>query len=590
MPRSAQRPAKTTQHQLRGIPAAPGIVIGPALPHETGARTAVARPVPSAQIEREIKRFLAAVEKTRGQIRDVRDQVEREIDRTHAAIFESHLQVLEDPLLIDQTVAEIRAERLCAEFIFQRNIQRLEAMFAKIQDQHFRDRQTDLTDVGQGVLRNLMGHSDALTDLERDAVIVAHDLSPSDTAQMGSAAILGFVCAIGGPTGHTAIMAKALERPAVLGVGDGIGKIAAGDLLIVDGNEGLVIVNPTADTLATYRRARSRTDRRRRDMAKLRDLPAETADGYRITLAANVELPEEIDHVIEHGAQGIGLFRTEFLFLNRAEMPDEETQTQVYTQVARRLKPAPVVFRTIDIGGDKFLSTLSVSQEINPFLGVRAIRLCLEHPDIFKVQLRAMLRASARGNVHIMLPMISSVEEVHQAKEILAEVRADLLADGVPIAEQVPLGVMIETPSAALTTDALAREVDFFSIGTNDLIQYTLAVDRVNEKVAHLYQPLHPAVLRLLRTTIEAAHREGIWCGLCGEMAADPEMVPILIGLGLDELSMSAVAIPRAKQTIRQLRLSDCERMVEDLLSRRTVKEVKSAARRAAHARAKRTP
>ncbi|MBN1477121.1 phosphoenolpyruvate--protein phosphotransferase [Candidatus Sumerlaeota bacterium] len=580
MPRSARRPPRHPQRHYIGIPAAPGIVIGPAHVYSAGVLTVEPHPIPAARVEEEIRRFLQAVDHTKEQIRLVRSRVEEEIDMAHGAIFDSHLRVLEDPLLIDATVDEIRSERLNAEFIFHRNIQRIGSMLAKIKDEHFRDRDVDLLDVGQGVTQKLMGQvQEHFANLQRDVIVVATELSPSDTAQMGSASILGIVCATGGPTSHTAILAKALELPSVLGVGS-VDEIMPGSLLIVDGNEGKVIANPTPDTLASYRRARTRSVRRSRDMAKLRDLPAETVDGFRISLAANIELPQEVDHVIEHGGQGVGLFRTEFLFLSSHEPPDEETQLQVYSEVARRLRPAPVIFRTIDLGGDKFLNAPDLGRELNPFLGLRAIRLCLDQRDLFMTQLRAILRASARGNVHIMLPLISSVEEVRQSRALIDTAREDLLSEGHPLADRVPLGIMIETPSAALTADVLAGEVDFFSIGTNDLIQYTLAVDRVNEKVAQLYQPLHPSVLRLIRTAVDAAHREGIWCGVCGEMAADPDMTPILLGFGVDELSMSAVAIPRVKETIRRLRLNECEQMAEDLLSRSTVREVQVAARR----------
>jgi phosphotransferase system enzyme I (PtsI) len=583
MPRPPRRTPRPSQREFRGIPAAPGIIIGPAFVYEAGTLTVEPHPIPPSRVEGEVERFLAAVDQTKRQIRQIRAQVEEQIDLAHGAIFDSHLRVLEDPLLVDKTVEEIRSERLNAEFIFHRNLQKIGALLAKIKDQHFRDRDVDLIDVGQGVTQNLMGqvrlHS---ASLQRDVVLVAHELSPTDTAQMGHSSILGFVCATGGPTSHTAIMAKALELPAVLGVGEGVGEIKSGDLLIVDGNEGHIIVHPASETLARYRRARTRSERRQRTMAKLRDLPAETTDGFRVTLAANIELPEEVPHVIDHGAEGVGLFRTEFLFINSPEPPDEAKQTEVYSEVARRLKPAPVIFRTIDLGGDKFLSAPDLGRELNPFLGLRAIRLCLEQTDLFATQLRAMLRASARGNVHVMLPLISSVEEVRQARELFDKARADLLGEGVPVAEHVPFGIMIETPSAALCADILAREVDFFSVGTNDLIQYTLAVDRVNEKVAHLYEPLHPSVLRLLQAAVKAAHREGIWCGLCGEMAADPEMTAILIGLGLDELSMSAVAIPRVKQTIRSLSVTECQQLVGEILSKSSVRDVHVATRRQA--------
>jgi phosphotransferase system enzyme I (PtsI) len=581
MVRPSRRPARAAQRVFSGIPASPGIVIGPAFVYAASSLAFESHPIPAARVEEEVQRFLGAVDQTKDQIRQVRSQVEEQIDLAHGAIFDSHLRVLEDPLLIETTVEDIRRERLNAEHLFHRNLQRIGSLLAKIKDQHYRDRDADLLDVGRGVQHNLMGQvRQHLANLDRDVVVVAHELSPSDTAQMGHSGILGFVCATGGPTSHTAIMAKALDLPAVLGIGDGWGAIESGDLVVVDGNEGKVILNPSPENLSQYRRARTRAVRLRRDMAKIRDLPAETTDGFRISVQANIELPEEVRQVLAAGGQGIGLFRTEFLFLNAPEPPDEEAQAAVYSDVARRLKPMPVVFRTIDLGGDKFLSSPDFGAELNPFLGLRAIRLCLQNQDLFATQLRAMLRASARGNVHVMLPLVSSVEEVREARALFDKARGDLLSEGVAVAEHVPFGIMVETPSAALTADILAREVDFFSIGTNDLIQYTLAVDRVNEKVAHLYEPLHPAVLRLLRAVVEAAHREGIWCGMCGEMAADPEMTPILLGLGIDELSMSAAAIPLVKQAIRRLSLAECQELFEEISGKATVRDVRAAARR----------
>jgi phosphotransferase system enzyme I (PtsI) len=580
--RARGRDSRGAQVLLKGIPASPGIVIGPAHVYDAKVGTVESRRIPPSEIESEVDRFLAAVVQTKRQVREIRSQVEEQIDMAHGAIFDSHLRVLEDPMLIDKTVDEIRAERLNAEFIFHRNIQHIGSLFAKIKDQHFRDRDADLLDVGQGVTQNLLGRvRQQFGHLQREVVVIAHELSPTDTAQMGHSKILGFVCATGGPTGHAAIMAKALDLPAVVGVSfDPAEQVVEGELVIVDGTDGLVIINPTAEMLGRYRRARTRAVRTRRSMQHLRDLPAETTDGYRITISANIELAEEVPHVIDNGAQGVGLFRTEFLFLNAAEPPNEDEQTIVYTDVARRLKPEPVIFRTIDLGGDKFLSATNLGQELNPFLGLRAIRLCLDRTDLFLTQLRAIIRASARGNVQVMLPMVSGIEEVREARRIFNQARAELLDEGVPIAEHIPLGIMIETPSAALTADILAREVDFFSIGTNDLIQYTLAVDRVNEKVAYLYQPLHPAVLRLMRSVIDAAHREGIWVGVCGEVAADPEMVPVLLGLGVDELSMSAVAVPRIKKRVRELSLGDCQEVFAHLISKETIHEVQSAARR----------
>jgi phosphotransferase system enzyme I (PtsI) len=445
-----------------------------------------------------------------------------------------------------------------------------------MEDEYLRERATDLRDVGRRVIANLLGKErETLARLEEEVVVVAYDLAPSDTASMVKEKVIGFATDTGSRTSHTAIMARALEIPAVVGLGAVTAAIKSGDIVIVDGSHGVVIVNPDPATLFEYQEMQRRYVLFERELEKLKELPAETTDGYKVTLAANIELPEEIEHVKSHGADGVGLYRSEFLYMNRPDFPSEEEQFEAYRAVAESLAPKSIIIRTLDLGGDKFISQLDMPAEMNPFLGCRAIRFCLERPDIFKAQLRALLRATVFGSVKVMFPMISGVTELRTALAILDETKRELAAEEKEFDPNLQVGVMIEIPSAAMTADILAKEVDFFSIGTNDLIQYTLAVDRVNERIAHLYDPLHPAILRFIKWIIDAGHNAGIWVGMCGEMAADPLFTMILLGLGLDEFSMGSVAVPGIKKIVRSVSMQESKELARTVFGLSTADEIR---------------
>jgi phosphotransferase system enzyme I (PtsI) len=498
------------------------------------------------------------------------------MDEEYAKIFEAHLLVLEDPFFIVEVTRKIREELVNVEYALWEVLQGITKDFSSLSDDYIRERAIDIYDVGRRILQNLMKSKKVSSiDLQEDVIVVAHNLTPSDTAQMHKKRVIGFATDVGGRTSHTAILARALEIPAVVGLEDVTSLIRRGDTLIVDGNQGRVIINPDAATLRKYQEMKQEYESFVSELDELRDLPAVTKDGYRIELSSNIEIPEEIELIKKHGADGIGLYRTEFLYLDRDGFPSEEEQMEAYSRVASAMKPLPVIIRTLDLGGDKF-SGLTASPELNPFLGLRAIRFCLDRVDVFKQQLRAILRASVYGNLKIMFPMISGVEELRQAKRTLEEVKSELRDKGIPFNEEMEVGIMIEIPSAAISADILAKEVDFFSIGTNDLIQYALAVDRGNEKVAYLYDPLHPGVLRLIRQTIEAAHREGKWVGMCGEMAGDPLFSMILIGLGLDEFSVSGVAIPEIKEIIRSIDLVEARALAREALKLTSSEEIRN--------------
>lgn len=580
MPRSSRSGPASRQTVLHGIAASPGIAIGRAFVFDPRQLAIEARLLNENEVDREVDRFQRAIERTKKQIQRLRQQVARQVDERQAAIFDTHLLLLEDPSFHDDTVAHIRRERTNAEFLFHRQVQGLLARFEKIQDEMFSARAADVNDVAQRVLGNLMVQErPVLSALNEPVIVIANDLGPSDTVHMKRGKVIGFATNRGGPTSHTAIMAKALEIPAVVATAELTQHVRTGDSIILDGISGIVIVRPSHTTVQRYSESQRAVAEFEQELAKNRYLPAETLDGYSVEVAANIELAEEIPHVIAHGAQSVGLFRTEFLYLNRDRLPREEELFEMYRSVIAQLYPRTIVFRTLDLGGDKFAKAVPLSKELNPFLGLRAIRLCLEYPEIFRRQLRAILRASVYGHIKIMFPMVSSVEEVRAAKSIFEDIQRDFRRHRIAHERDIEIGIMIETPSAAVASDLLAREVDFFSLGTNDLIQYTLAVDRVNEKVAHLYEPLHPSVLRLIQYVIESAHSRGIWVGVCGEMAGDPMMAAILVGMGVDELSMGSVRIPEIKQVIRGLHLSDARALARDLLARSSAEEIREAIR-----------
>jgi phosphotransferase system enzyme I (PtsI) len=499
----------------------------------------------------EVAKLQRAIEAARSQLIKLREKTEVEVGEAEAAIFDSHLQFLDDPEFTGVALSNIQTEKITATKAIRDIVAKYIEVFAAIDDEYLRERVADLKDVGGRLLQNLQGNFESgFNGLPENAVVVAHDLTPSDTAQMDKSKVVAFVTDIGGPTSHSAIMARSLEIPAVVGTEDITKVVNSGDRMIVDGVEGVVVVNPDPETVAKYREKQRAFEMAKQELQKLIHTPTLTKNGKHVILAANIGKPEDVAKALAVGAEAIGLFRTEFLYMEREKLPTEAEQFQAYKQVAEAMAGKPVVIRTLDIGGDKQLAYLPLAQEMNPFLGLRAIRLCLARPELFKTQLRSLLKASAYGDIHIMFPMIGSVAEFRAAKELVHECMRELQAEGIPYNEQVPIGLMIEIPAAALVAAELAKEADFFSIGTNDLIQYTLAVDRMNESVSSLYNPMHPAVLRLIRMTIAAAHKEGIWCGMCGEMAGDVKAVPTLLAYGLDEFSMSAATILEVRRII----------------------------------------
>jgi len=519
--------------------------------------------IPEEELGHQLKRLEEALVATRREILQVQRQVSEGLGAKDAGIFDAHLLVLEDPTLIEEVSRCIFTEKASAEYAFQKVTERYIQTLSAISDEYLKERSADMRDVASRVMDNLLGRREAvdLARLSEPCIIVSHDLTPSRTAQMDKKMVLGFGTEVGSRTSHTAIMARSLRIPAVVGIGQSISHLHTGDAALLDGYNGLVIINPTDQTLFEYGQLVRKHVTLEENLKVNLDQPALTLDGHVVTLSANIEQPDDASLVASSGAEGVGLFRTEYLFVGRDELPDEEEQYLAYRRVASAIHPAPVVFRTLDLGGDKLLSHLDVPAEMNPFLGWRAIRFCLHQKDIFRAQLRAILRASAEGNVKLMYPMISGLSELLQANELVEGYKKELEEEGVAFDPGIEVGAMIEIPSAALAARELARKVRFFSIGTNDLIQYSLAVDRLNEKIAYLYQPTHPAIIRLIKMTVEAARSEGISVSVCGEMASDPRLTPLLIGLGVDELSMAPGSLPPIKYLIRRMKLGDAEKV-----------------------------
>jgi phosphotransferase system enzyme I (PtsI) len=535
------------------------------------------RSIPEDSVESEIERFKKAIEKSKSEIFEIKRKFEETAhDPALAEIFDTHIHLHEDVVLIEETVKRVREEKKNVEYLFSETLDEIEAKFASVDDEYFRQRWHDVQDVGSRILRKLLQKDkQSLNHLSDKVIAICHDLTPADTASMDRENVLAFATNAGGRTSHTAIMAKALEIPAVVGLIDVTDHVRTDDVVIIDGLRGLLIVTPDEQTLNEYQIRRERFVESERALTEIKELPAQTLDGHTIGLSANIDLPEEIDSVLAHGAQGIGLFRTEFLYINRSIPPSEDEQVEAYGTVARLMAPHSVTIRTLDIGGDKVLEGNMKYREDNPFMGCRAIRFCLDHPEIFKPQLKAILRAGLNGRIRLMFPMITGLIELRRTKAVLEEVKKELDAEGVPYDHDMPVGVMIETPSAVMVADELGREADFFSIGTNDLIQYSLAIDRINERVAHLYEPAHPAILRMLKMIISAANKADIPLSICGEIASDLSLALIVIGLGLKDLSMVATNIPEVKKLIRTISLKDVEQLASRVLDFSTSDEVK---------------
>ena len=566
----------TKINKLQGIAVSSGIIIGKArLVDRSREKIFYEYLIQDDQVNMEVERFKEALNATKEQILSLKNRMPDQIKK-HAFILDTHLMIMDDSMITDSTINTILEEKINAEWALKKSIQKVRQLFEQADYEYVRDRINDVENIGERILRNLAGkEQESLSEIGERVIIVAHDLSPADTSEINIGKVMGFITDVGGRTSHTAIMAQALEIPAVVGLKSVTKQVQDGILLIVDGYTGEVIIGPDDDTIITYQEKELQHERYRSSIIQLGHLPAETVDGHRLSIKANIEFSEEIASAKDHGAEGIGLYRTEFLYLRSKGIPSEEELFEDYKQVVEVFYPSSVTIRTLDLGGDKFSSDLDLSREMNPALGLRAIRFCLREPEIFKSQLRAILRASAFGQVRLMFPMISGLQEILDTKKILKEVMHDLDNENVNYDRDIKTGIMIEIPSAVIVADILAKHVDFFSIGTNDLIQYALAIDRVNEHLAYMYQPFHPAILRMIQQVVKAAKDAGIKVALCGEMAGDPFCATILLGLGIDELSMNAVSIPLVKKIIRSISLKEALSDLEDIFQFDTAKEVR---------------
>ena len=559
---------------LKGIAASSGIAIGKAFLMIEPDLTVTYGTV--SNIEEEITRFHEAVDAAKLELQMIRDRAEVDLGSENAAIFDAHLLVLSDPELIGTVEGRINDEAVNAETALQETADTLIVMFEQLDNEYMRERAADIRDVTKRVIARLLGvEVPNIGLIDEEVIIISKDLAPSDTAQLNRAFAKGFTTDMGGRTSHSAIMARSLEIPAVVGTKNATAAIKQGDLIVVDGDNGEVLINPPNEVIESYVEKISEQEAEKRELSLLKNKQTITLDGIHVEVAANIGTPKDVESVLENGGEGVGLYRTEFLYMERDVLPTEEEQFQAYKQVLEQMGDKPVVVRTLDIGGDKQLPYLDLPEEMNPFLGFRAIRLCLEEQTIFRTQLRALLRASNFGNLKIMFPMIATLEEFREAKQLLLEEKEQLLQEGTLVSDQIEIGIMVEIPSTAILADQFAKEVDFFSIGTNDLIQYTMAADRMNESVAYLYQPYHPAILRLVKMVIDAAHAQGKWTGMCGEMAGDSIAIPLLIGLGLDEFSMSAPSMLKARNQINQLTQIEMKQVAEKALSMQTSEQVK---------------
>lgn len=558
----------------------PGIVMGEAYVITASAASFPKHWISDKEISSEIMRFKHAIQNSKEQLNRIKEKMCKFSGQEQFNIIESHAMLLQDEMLVTHTIQTLTAQKINAEWALEKTLNELKLAFSDMSEDYFQERKEDIEYVGRRILQNLQGSAEfKLDDLPSNKfILVTNDLSPAEVASLPRDKIEGFITASGGDTSHTAIIARSLEIPAVLGHQEIVNAITMGDSVIIDGSSGEVIINPTKNSLASYQKQQLRYRKLERRLIKTSHIPAKTKDNHRINIVANIELVEEIPSALEHGAEGIGLYRTEFLYANRIDYPSEDELVENFLKTLKMMSPKPVTIRTLDIGGDKLFYSGEYVAHINPALGLRAIRFSLSEREMFTTQLRALLRANKYGNLRIMIPMISDITELRQVKNIIDEIKQDLKNEKIEFSDKFELGIMIEVPSAVMTADKLSSEADFFSIGTNDLIQYTLAIDRTNENVSYLFKPLHPSILRMIKTTVDAAKEGKIDVTICGEMAGDPLYIMVLLGLGLDGLSMNPISIPRVKRIIRNMKFSDAKSLVNKLLQLDTAEEVENAA------------
>ncbi|MGA7616597.1 MAG: phosphoenolpyruvate--protein phosphotransferase [Thermoanaerobaculia bacterium] len=570
------RDVRSEVRTYKGVGVSPGIAIGRALIIESEVGAAYRIPLKEQDVSGELERFDEALEKTKEDLRELKAKVTRSMGDEYASIFEAHGMILGDPAFTENVTRKIEDERVNAEWAISSVREELEARFESFENEYLRDRREDIKDVSESLLRNLSGISHhELSEIDHDVVILADDLTPSDTVRFNRRPIVGFATASGGRTSHTSIIAKSLFMPAVIGVPRLTTVVDNDELVIVDGYEGTVLVAPTPALIQEYRSRETRHQEYEKQLLQNRDLETVTKDGRRLSLQANIELIEEIKDAQRFGAEGVGLYRSEFLYISKSpQLPTEDEHYELYVKLAEAMKPNWTVIRTFDLGGKKLAREVMGSKEDNPVLGLRALRLCMKHRDMFRTQLRALLRASAHGNIKIMFPLVTGIQELRQVKTLIREIRTELDEQGIPYDKDLEIGIMIEVPAAAMIADLLATEADFFAIGTNDLIQYSLAIDRSNENVAYLYEPLHPSVLRLIKYVIDAGKHQGIEVSLCGEMASDPLYSIILVGLGLEIFSMNPSNIPVIKNVLRSVKYKECRRIAEAALQKKTAQEI----------------
>ncbi|WGE33278.1 phosphoenolpyruvate-protein phosphotransferase PtsI [Actinobacillus genomosp. 1] len=560
---------------ITGIAASPGVVFGKALVLKEEPIVLNTKKITADQIDSEKAKFFAGREKAAAQLTAIKEKARRTLGEEKEAIFEGHLMILEDEELEEEILGYITDNLVTADVAASKVIDMQASMLAEIDDEYLKERAGDIRDIGNRLLRNILNmHIIDLGDIQEEVILVAYDLTPSETAQLNLDKVLGFITDIGGRTSHTSIMARSLELPAIVGTNDITARVKTGDTLILDAVNNQIHINPSDAALAEFKAIQERVAAEKAELAKLKDLPAETLDGHRIEVAGNIGTIRDVDGVLRNGGESVGLYRTEFLFMDRSELPGEDEQFEAYKEIVEAMNGKQVVLRTMDIGGDKELPYLNLPKEMNPFLGWRAVRIGLTRREILDTQLRAVLRASAFGKLAVMFPMIISVEEIRELKAIVAELKAQLRAEGKAFDENLQLGIMVETPSAAVNARHLAKEADFFSIGTNDLTQYTLAVDRGNEIIAHLYNPLSPSVLNLIKQVIDASHAEGKWTGMCGELAGDVRATALLLGMGLDEFSMSAISVPHVKKLARSINYADAKALADEALAQPTAADI----------------